>query len=56
MKKDPRIESFLALPARIARTETNSEEVQKDELQMIDSFMTVFDQIDNDGSKEITWQ
>jgi|TARA_B100000795_G_C22629055_1_gene371887 Ca2+-binding EF-hand superfamily protein len=55
MKKDPRIESFLALPARIARTETNSEEVQKDELQMIDSFMTVFDQIDNDGSKEITW-
>ena len=56
MKKDPRIESFLALPARIARSDANSEEEKKDELQMIDTFMTVFQQIDDDGSKEITWE
>ena len=56
MKKDPRIESFLALPARISSKNSDGKEDAKDELAMIESFMTVFNQIDNDGSKEITWE
>ena len=55
MKKDPRIESFLALPARVSK-QAKDGETSKDEVEMIDSFLTVFDQIDDDGSKEITWQ
>ena len=68
MKKDPRIASFLALPARIhdaskvaTKVESDGEtkiapEGAKDESDMIESFMTVFNQIDDDGSKEITWE
>jgi hypothetical protein len=59
MKKDPRIESFLALPARISKSDksvSGDDADKKDELDMIDSFLTVFNQIDNDGSKEITWE